>query len=134
LRSRPKAIRILKKKITKKTSIIRHSRARSIEMISSVTVDVLKKVSCNYTSAAIKTTSYWVYYAPIYICTPHIILFYIPRYDIITKQGNSSKGSVYVHYFEKFLLFLHNSIHCKAAILIKILYIFVIIFFRCFLF
>lgn len=34
LRSRPKAIRILKKKITKKTSIIRHSRARSIEMIS----------------------------------------------------------------------------------------------------
>jgi len=33
-----------KKKITKKTSIIRHSRARSIEMISSVTVDEKSKL------------------------------------------------------------------------------------------
>jgi len=54
-----------------------------------VTVDVLKKVSCNYTSAAIKTISYWLYYAPIYmdlyIRTPHTILFYIDTILLLYK-------------------------------------------------
>lgn len=114
-------------------------------MISSVTVDVLKKVSCKFVITQVQQSKlyrigyvmhlYSIYIMYLYTYSSYYIILY--RHDIITKQGNSI---VYAHYFEKVLLFwkyyfyIPNSIQYEATILTKILYIFVLISFRCFLF